>query len=505
MTTKPDKPGVIWAVNGTNTDPGDQLFEQGWPFTDGQGAPQPPEADVMNYIQNKSSQFLAHVNEYGIAQWDADTIYPIGAYASSAVTNRVYISTADNNQNNEPSLGVDWAPFGTVGGIGDTLVSYSGDVDMESRGFLPQDGRAISRTTYSELFALIGTTFGPGDGSTTFNLPTKGQAQQPAFLTVANNPHPSNEIYYFKKDPTKNELLVAFDNIATPYIVDLDTDTWSILPTPTGTGNWASKSPSFPSNPPARFVYRYGNSAVVGGLAIFCRVDNENPDFIYWYRQAPGAPINPSQWFTSPTQYATSRPGFNIQPQIISPVIEEFADQNFSIAFNYLNDNSGQYQFGLSSEGAGTVLDPSFFNPPTGNYVLSNNILIEKNTGTTYWAKDPLGTPEVWSSTSNNGPFDDFPDAGGTITNASMVSATTPEIIVGPNSKGEYFTKSKYNFSTNNLWLEKFRYIAPDAVRCWDYSGDDNGSIIYISIGSDIVYSDTPATEVFNDYIKVSA
>lgn len=33
------------------------------------------------------------------------------------------------------------------------------------------DGTAVSRSTYSALFALIGTTFGAGDGSTTFNLP----------------------------------------------------------------------------------------------------------------------------------------------------------------------------------------------------------------------------------------------------------------------------------------------------------------------------------------------
>ncbi len=33
------------------------------------------------------------------------------------------------------------------------------------------DGRAVSRTTYAELFAVIGTTYGTGDGSTTFNIP----------------------------------------------------------------------------------------------------------------------------------------------------------------------------------------------------------------------------------------------------------------------------------------------------------------------------------------------
>lgn len=38
-------------------------------------------------------------------------------------------------------------------------------------GWLACNGSAISRTTYSRLFNLIGTTYGAGDGSTTFNLP----------------------------------------------------------------------------------------------------------------------------------------------------------------------------------------------------------------------------------------------------------------------------------------------------------------------------------------------
>ena len=38
-------------------------------------------------------------------------------------------------------------------------------------GCLVADGAAVSRTTYAELFAAIGTTWGEGDGSTTFNLP----------------------------------------------------------------------------------------------------------------------------------------------------------------------------------------------------------------------------------------------------------------------------------------------------------------------------------------------
>jgi microcystin-dependent protein len=38
-------------------------------------------------------------------------------------------------------------------------------------GWLLCAGAAVSRTTYATLFAVIGTTFGVGDGSTTFNLP----------------------------------------------------------------------------------------------------------------------------------------------------------------------------------------------------------------------------------------------------------------------------------------------------------------------------------------------
>lgn len=38
-------------------------------------------------------------------------------------------------------------------------------------GWLLCDGSEVDRTTYAELFSAVGTTFGPGDGSTTFNLP----------------------------------------------------------------------------------------------------------------------------------------------------------------------------------------------------------------------------------------------------------------------------------------------------------------------------------------------
>ena len=43
--------------------------------------------------------------------------------------------------------------------------------DAAPTGYLKANGATISRTTYATLFAVIGTTFGAGDGSTTFQLP----------------------------------------------------------------------------------------------------------------------------------------------------------------------------------------------------------------------------------------------------------------------------------------------------------------------------------------------
>ena len=56
------------------------------------------------------------------------------------------------------------------------VLSHSGMIvawpsDTIPTGWLLCDGSAVSRTTYADLFARIGTTFGAGDGSTTFNVP----------------------------------------------------------------------------------------------------------------------------------------------------------------------------------------------------------------------------------------------------------------------------------------------------------------------------------------------
>lgn len=49
------------------------------------------------------------------------------------------------------------------------IIAFSGHSIPE--GYLECDGSAISRDEYNELFTVIGTSYGAGDGSTTFNLP----------------------------------------------------------------------------------------------------------------------------------------------------------------------------------------------------------------------------------------------------------------------------------------------------------------------------------------------
>jgi microcystin-dependent protein len=62
------------------------------------------------------------------------------------------------------------------GGLTWAAVTIPGEVryfamQTAPSGFLKADGTAVSRTTYANLFAAVGTTFGVGDNSTTFNLP----------------------------------------------------------------------------------------------------------------------------------------------------------------------------------------------------------------------------------------------------------------------------------------------------------------------------------------------
>lgn len=72
-------------------------------------------------------------------------------------------------------------PIGVIGGRLGTptpdpmpvgaLLPYAGTSTALPTGYLLCDGAAVSRTTYATLFDRLGTAYGAGDGSTTFNIP----------------------------------------------------------------------------------------------------------------------------------------------------------------------------------------------------------------------------------------------------------------------------------------------------------------------------------------------
>ena len=89
------------------------------------------------------------------------------AYSADSFTAGEVPTTAKWNKlwNNDADFDarlVQAAPVGEVS-------SFAGS--SAPTGWLLCDGSAVSRTTYAALFAIIGTTYGVGNGSTTFNLP----------------------------------------------------------------------------------------------------------------------------------------------------------------------------------------------------------------------------------------------------------------------------------------------------------------------------------------------
>lgn len=71
------------------------------------------------------------------------------------------------------------------------ITNWAGSYTNVPTGWLLCDGEAVSRTTYADLFAVIGTNHGAGNGTTTFNLPnylTYWLVGAPSSLSTAPNP-----------------------------------------------------------------------------------------------------------------------------------------------------------------------------------------------------------------------------------------------------------------------------------------------------------------------------
>lgn len=86
-------------------------------------------------------------------------------------------------------------------------------------GYLICDGSAVSRTEYADLFAAIGTTFGTGDGSTTFALPNL----QAAFIRGAGSQDGYSATFGQKQEATRFPELKAVPTSIFDYYSDKST------------------------------------------------------------------------------------------------------------------------------------------------------------------------------------------------------------------------------------------------------------------------------------------
>lgn len=130
----------------------------------------PGDSDIVSQHPFNARAFRDAVKSWLLVNHDTSGNHtrvdiPQSASPSSPAVNTdvLYVTTTKrlkikHNDGTEEFVGL---PPGAV-------VFGSGSLDV---GYLEADGSAVSRSTFADLFTKIGTTYGVGDGSTTFNLP----------------------------------------------------------------------------------------------------------------------------------------------------------------------------------------------------------------------------------------------------------------------------------------------------------------------------------------------
>lgn len=124
-------------------------------------------------IENQAgAAFRADLNEAleAIATNQSGSVEPNPSYPF-----QLWADTGTGTLKQRNAANTGWVRIGLLGAANLGLL-LPGTVIFHAKntvppGFLKANGGAVSRTTYADLFAEIGTSFGAGDGSTTFNLP----------------------------------------------------------------------------------------------------------------------------------------------------------------------------------------------------------------------------------------------------------------------------------------------------------------------------------------------
>ena len=125
---------------------------------------------AQNYYTYANKKAQTTLGTYNIKDESTFTTHPSNEsdYGQYAVIIGNGIPTGSNPVRSN-ALTVDWSGNIMAQGMAGQIIMYAGST--APTGWLLCNGQAVSRTTYATLFAIIGTTYGAGDGSTTFNVP----------------------------------------------------------------------------------------------------------------------------------------------------------------------------------------------------------------------------------------------------------------------------------------------------------------------------------------------
>lgn len=158
------------------TDPnGAVSYPEGWgsdyQLPDDDPSYRPVGRPEMNGVLNDITGAIAEIQQNGVAVWvqPAGIIPPYPINALVRYNDRVWLNSVANNSA-IPSSANGWTDVFGNGFVPTGSVMMFAMVNAPT-GYLVCDGSAINRTTYAALFAAIGTTYGAGNGTTTFNLP----------------------------------------------------------------------------------------------------------------------------------------------------------------------------------------------------------------------------------------------------------------------------------------------------------------------------------------------
>ena len=175
-TSKPNYTHT-WASGGDKQTLTQTIIQQGWTVAK-------PSFQRANAVESRQDLMLQHIDQHGIPTWGSDTEYFANKSWVTGSNGELYRAVAD-------SVGVN--PVGDTSNkwyrvLDEFFTKTQSDIrylglavpsgavfhfamQTAPAGYLVCNGAAVSRTAFPVLFAAIGTLYGNGDGSTTFNLP----------------------------------------------------------------------------------------------------------------------------------------------------------------------------------------------------------------------------------------------------------------------------------------------------------------------------------------------